>query len=119
MADIDLIDYLERDWYQIHDNYGEKYIHIFGYAYHGEDNGDGEYRIVEYCGFEMPLEDFIKGIHSDEDWYCNEECQTKQYIGDYTKEGVIEYIIASDIPEFPELGYGELTMETECGDYID
>lgn len=66
-----------------------RYIKIWGYFYDADPDEDERknWRIVEFCGLEMPLTEYLAG--SDDDRYIW-ECEWKQYIGDLTPEEALE-----------------------------
>ena len=112
---------MELEFYSIEDDgQGGKQIHIFGYLYtNGEDNGDGEWRCVEYTGFIEPLEEFIKHYSEEEDYVDNTAGELNQYIGDHTDEEVVDIInhyFNGHTADY-DLHYAFVTMDTPCGDY--
>lgn len=106
---------LDRDFFQICEENGEKYIHIFGYAYYvGDsvtDNPDEVYRVNDYTWFIVPLSEYL----SEDFDYDAVQCGLTQYIGDYTEEALDEYL-ENNKATFVELTE-PLTMETPCGYY--
>lgn len=113
---------MEIEFYSIEeDGRGGKQIHILGYLYtNGEDNGDGEWRNVEYTGFVEPLEDFIRHCAEDEDYVENTAAELNQYIGDHTDEQVVDIInhYFNGHPADYVLHYAFVDMETPVGDYV-
>lgn len=104
------------DFYDIYEfGYG-KYIHILGYAYYAgdssTDNPDEIYREVEYCGFDLPLADYLtEGFD-----YGDTSAEVTQYIGDMTEQDVEDYLIEM-IQGRERIDLNNLTMETPCGRY--
>lgn len=111
----------ELEFYSIeNDGKGGKEIHIFGYLYAGEDNGEGSWRNVEYTGFIEPLEDFINKFAEDADYVDNTACELNQYIGDCTDEEAVDIInhYFCGHPANYRLPYDKITMYTPCGNYV-
>ena len=104
------------DFYEIYDFDCKKYIHISGYAYcAGEsctDNPDEIYREVEYCGFDLPLIDYLARGFS----YSDASGEAGQYIADMTEQDVYEYLAEMSSGR-RRIDLGSLTMDTPCGDY--
>lgn len=109
-------DIYDRDIYDIYDQDGEKRIHILGYAYI-EDN----IKYVSFCGLDFRLSEFIKSYRTNPEFVNDEECGCKQYIEDFDSEKELEEFLDMDNPSRPliPLSYGDITMETPCGHYID
>lgn len=112
---------MELEFFSIEDDgRGGKQIHVLGYLYtEGEDNGDGEWRCVEYTGFIEPLEDFIRHYAEEDNYVDNTAAELNQYIGDHTDEEVVE-IINNYFDGHPAdylMEYCEVDMDTPCGDY--
>ena len=111
----------EAEFYSIEpDGKGGKRIHVLGYCYKGEDDGEGEWRNVEYTGFIEPLQEFIEHLNQDEDYVDNHASELTQYIGDHTDEGMVDIInhYFCGRTANADLHYSEITMETPCGDYV-
>ena len=111
----------EVEFYSISCNEGGiKYIHIFGYSYIGEDNGEGPWRNVEYTGFIEPLQEFIEHLKANEDYVDNTAANLNQYMGDYTDEGMRDIMNCYFNGHRADrlLNYSEITMDTPCGDYM-
>jgi hypothetical protein len=113
---------MEVEFYSIEpDGQGGKQIHVFGYLYtQGEDDGDGEWRNVEYSGFIESIEDFIREYAEDEDYVDNTAADLKQYIDDYTDDEVVDIInnYFDGHPADYSLHYSELSIDTPCGNYM-
>jgi len=99
---------------------GIKYIHVWGYCYCGDDDGNGPWRHVEYTGFIEPLQEFIEHLQAEENYVDNHASELTQYIGDYQDDGIVDIInhyfngeTANDV-----LHYSEITIDTPCGDYV-
>lgn len=111
----------EMEFYSIEpDGKGGKQIHVLGYCYEGEDDGEGEWRNVEYTGFIEPLQEFIEHLKEDEDYVDNTAADLNQYIGDHTDEGmadIINHYFCGHTAN-RRLSYGEITEDTPCGDYV-
>ena len=114
----------ELEFYSIEpDGQGGKQIHMLGFTYDsGSDNGNGTWRAVEPCGVIVPIAEFIEGVRADEDggYAYDLMCEAKQYEGDYTEEGIVEYInhFFDGHAANCRLSYGEITEDTPCGDYV-
>ena len=114
----------ELEFYSIEDDgKGGKQVHMLGFTYDSEsDNGNRTWRAVEPCGVIVPIAEFIEGVKSDEDggYAYDLMCEAKQYQGDYTEEGIVEYInhFFDGHTANRRLSYGEITMDTPCGDYV-
>lgn len=131
------------EFFSIYERDGKKYIHLWGYTYESDGNDDfttpenpnGRYWAnMEACGTELLLSEFLDGYNADEDGeYVDTIYQeAKQYQGDYDDEGIVhiinhyysEIVFALDGQPRGEgnpdawLSYGELTMDTPCGEYI-
>ena len=102
------------------DGHGGKQIHIFGYCYMGDDIGEGPWRNVEYTFFIEPLSEFIEHLEKNENYVNDTAANVKQYISDYTEEGITDiinhYFNGHEADGF--LHYSELSMDTPCGDYV-
>ena len=116
-------DPMELEFFSIDpDGKGGKEIHIAGYTYQSDiDFGEGLWRNVEFSFCIVPLDEFIKNYAEDEDgeYINNLESEVKQYIGDHTDEEVVEIInnYFNGNPADYTLSYGEITMDTPCGNY--
>lgn len=106
----------EEDIYEIYDIDGEKWIHFLGYVYYTEPARDGkDFRILEYCGFECKLAEYI----AEPDIYEYYASEVTTYIEDATEEEALEAVNTwiDGQPPTP-LDLGMVTMETPCGQYI-
>ena len=112
---------MELEFFSIDpDGRGGRQIHIGGYLYtEGEDNGDGEWRSVEYIGFIEPLEEFIKHYAETEGYVDDTAAELNQQIGDCTGKEVVDIInrYYNGHPADYVLHYSEITMDTPCGNY--
>lgn len=108
-------DMLDRDFFEIYEENGKKYIHVYGYAYYvGDsvtDNPDEIYRINDYTWFIVPLSEYL----SENFDYDTFQCGLTQYIRDYTEDALNEFL-ENTKETFLELTE-QLTMETPCGCY--
>jgi len=103
------------------DGKGGKQIHVLGYCYtEGDDQGEGPWRNVEYTFFIEPLQEFIDHLLEDENYVDDTASELKQYIGDYTDEGMVDIINHYFCGHTANrcLHYSEITIDTPCGDYI-
>lgn len=109
-------DIYDRDIYEIRYIGGRKYIHILGYAYI-EDNIE----YVSFCSLDFRLSEFIEQYKADPEFVNDEECGCKQYIEDFDSEKELAEFLDMDNPScmITPLRYGNITMETPCGHYID
>lgn len=107
---------LDHDFYEIYEKSNTKWIHVFGYVYHAPVDGDNDYRNLEYCGFDLPLEEFLS---KDFD-YDSYQSGIKQYIGDITemdaKRIVERYMAVESLRMCP---YDMLTLYSENGYYVE
>lgn len=114
-------DPMEMEFFSIEsDGKGGKEIHIGGYIYASDiDEGEGYWRNIEFSFCIIPLDEFIKNYAEDEDYINNLESEIKQYIVDCTEEEVVEIInnYFNGNPADYTLDYGEITMNTPCGNY--
>lgn len=112
---------MELEFFSIEpDGKGGKQIHILGYIYGGAgDEGCGDWRLVEYSGFIEPLENFIQKYTENMDYVDETASELKQYISDYTDNGVVRIInnFFGGHPADFLLNYCNVTMETPCGNY--
>jgi len=102
------------------DGKGGKEIHIGGYVYPSDtDDGKGYWRNVEFSFCIIPLAEFIKNLEEDDDYIDTIESEVKQYIGDCTDDEVVDIInnYFNGKPADYTLRYGEITMDTPCGNY--
>ena len=92
-----------------------------GYTYDSEcDNGSGTWRLVEPCFVIVPVAEFIEGVKGSEDYVDGLISEAKQYIEDLDEQGVVECIneYFNGQPADYRLGYGEITEDTPCGNYV-
>ena len=112
----------ELEFYSIEpDGQGGKQVHLLGYTYDSEsDNGSGTWRGLEPCGIIVPLKEFIDGVATEDDYTDRLICEAKQYEGDYTGDGIVDYInhYFNGKPADYRLPYEEITMDTPCGNYV-
>lgn len=108
--------YLGRDFYDIYEEDGEKYIQVLGYYYYVGDsvteNEDEIYRCNEYSGFIVPLSEFI----SDDFDYDTYQSGLKQHIYDMTEDKTDKHLL-SDMRDRLEVPYDNLAMDIPCGSY--
>ncbi len=91
------------------DENGKNLIHVLGYFYQVE----GEYRGVEYAGlFLDPNEYRLSGF----DYYDSMQEQTKQYVGEYSKDE-IEFVIAECFKDVKFLSMMAVYDDTSEGFY--
>ena len=109
-------DIYDRDIYDIYDQDREKRIHILGYAYIGDNI---EYN--SFSGLEFALSEFIEQYRADPEFVNDEECGCKEYVEYYDSEKDLEGFLGMDNPSYmiTPLRYGDITMETPCGHYIN
>lgn len=109
----ELLKLLDCDWYYVESEPdGHKIIHDMGYAYESVDDGEGEYRIVEYTGLYLEPEILRKRGY---DYYDEEQGRNNQYIGDCRKMEVLEYL--DGIARCPELPMDQVNESTPEGSY--
>ena len=111
----------EAEFFSISCNEGGiKFIHVWGYCYCGEDNGEGPWRNVEYTGFIEPLAEFIEHLKDDMDYVDNTAANLNQYIGDYTDDGIMDILnrYFDGHTANALLHYSQITIDTPCGDYM-
>ena len=102
------------------DGKGGKEIHIMGYMYESDtDEGEGYWRNVEFTFCIIPLDEFIKNYNEDDGYIDHIESEIKQYMGDHTDEEIVKMInnYFNGHPAEYDLHFGEITMDTPCGDY--
>lgn len=118
----------ELDFYTIFEDFGIKYIHIFGYSYKSsnydyktEDNPDGTYWAnMECCRFIEPLAEFIAHLKENENYVDDTYCELNQYQDDLTAEQMTDTINHYFDGHCADayLGFEEITMDTPCGNYV-
>jgi hypothetical protein len=99
--------------YQLYWENGVHTIKILGYLYEANDNGDGEWRNVEFCWYEMPVANYLTGGADAWDVW---ESECKQYICDHTAEEA--YAILKEYNP-TMLSVFDITDTTPDGVYID
>ena len=101
---------MDRYFYIIEEENGEKFIHMSGNVY---ANGDGDYRLAEWTGFFVPLSE-VHDIRELLD-YINSQVS---YLGDITEEEAEEisntYFNGEAVPK---LQLEDITEDTPCGEY--
>ena len=118
---MDILKYLECDFYTIVEMGGKKMVHILGFVYCAEgsctNNEDEIYRGVEVSDLYFPLDEFLS-MDKNEIWDIAGE--HTQYIDDLTEEKTVEkmqqYFDGEPVVEMP---FGNLTMDTPEGNYVD
>lgn len=92
---------------------GVRRIKIHGFFYPTDEDYGGEkyWRDVEFCGYEMPLAEYLAGTEDDRDIW---ESSHKQYIGDMTPEEALE---AFREYKAVSLAYSDITDDTPDGFY--
>ena len=103
--------------YSLRQDAGEIYIHILGYFYDAGfalENDGKDWRYVEFCGYDMPLSEFLAGTEEDLNGW---EEQYTRYIEDYTEREVVEFFKSSFAP-LPLL-YTEITESNLCDNVDD
>lgn len=118
----------ELDFYTIFEDQGVKYIHVFGYSYKSdsmeyvsEENPDGVYWANMECSwFILPLEELLAGMKENEDFIDETYEGLNQYQDDLTPEEMTDCINHYFDGHCADayLYFGELTMDTPCGDYV-
>lgn len=108
------------DIYSIYEHDGEKYIKVQGFFYVGD-----KFHLLTVGGFESRLEDFLQ---REDGWFEQEYEEHKAWVTDYnTEEEAMEaynnffgkVVLGSMKCSAPmPLHFNNLTMETDCGDYI-
>lgn len=119
--------YWDDDFYQIVMYRDGKYITVDGFFYdvgeEGYEDPKQASRCVEYCGLEMPIEEFIAMRDANKDFrgeITELAASCKQYIGDMTPEDAEESMRTYYSGKAPtELAYEKITLDTPCGCYVD
>ncbi len=126
--------YLEKEFYSVEEEKGQKLVHIHGYVYDAggsinEEKPDETYRCIDISWGYIPIEEFV-GMTDEEVYERINRC--KQSIDDLTEEGAIE--VMENYYEFfdenlngennyrwsgTELPFSEITVDTPCGDYVN
>ena len=96
---------------------GNKMIHFLGYGYYSEDISERPYRMVEYCGFIVPIEWVLEdGFYNYE---SEHEDEHKQYIEDCDYTTMVDRYLHYDAGNAPMvISHKELSTETPLGVYI-
>lgn len=104
------------DFYSIYEDNGVKHIRIFGYSY----ESDCYWAMMECGGFVEPLADFIAHVEENEDYVNDTYADLNQYQEDYTAEEMVNAInhYFDGHCAGAYLGFGFITEDTPCGDYV-
>lgn len=118
----------ELDFFTIFEDFGIKYIHIFGYSYESsnydyktDENPDGTYWAHTECSwFIEPLAEFIARLKENENYVDDTYCELNQYQDDLTAEQMTDTINHYFDGHCADayLGFEEITMDTPCGNYV-
>ena len=118
----------ELDFFSIFEMDGIKYIHVYGYLYKSSnreyksvDNPGGIFWAnMECCGFLFPLAEFIKNYTENRDFVNDTYSELPQYQDDLTAEEMVNTINTyfNSHPADAYLPFGEITMETKCGNHV-
>lgn len=99
--------------YQLYWENGVHKIKILGYLYKSDDNGEGEWRHLEFGWYDMPVDTYLTGgVDAWDIW----ESECKQYIGDCTAEEAYEIWKGYNATI---LDVYDITDETPDGVYLD
>lgn len=99
--------------YRLYWENGVHTIKILGYLYKSDDNGEGEWRHLEFCWYDMPVDTYLTGGADAWDIW---ESECKQYIGDCTAEEAYEIWKGYNATI---LEVYNITDETPDGVYLD
>lgn len=99
--------------YQLYWENGVHTIKILGYLYKSDNNGEGEWRHLEFCWYDMPVDTYLTGGADAWDIW---ESECKQYIGDCTAEEAYEIWKGYNATI---LNVYDITDETPDGVYLD
>lgn len=99
--------------YRLYWENGVHTIKILGYLYKSDDNGEGEWRHLEFCWYDMPVDTYLTGGADAWDIW---ESECKQYIGDCTAEEAYEIWKGYNATI---LNVYDITDETPDGVYLD
>lgn len=99
--------------YRLYWENGVHTIKILGYLYKSDDNGEGEWRHLEFCWYDMPVDTYLTGGADAWDIW---ESECKQYIGDCTAEEAYEIWKEYNATI---LDVYDITDETPDGVYLD
>ena len=107
----------ELNFYSIDEsNDGGKEIHISGYTYKGDDH----WECTDVCWFIEPLAEFIQHVKENENYVDEQMSEYKQYIKDCTAEeltDIINHYFNGERADY-YLPFGEITLDTPCGNYV-
>lgn len=111
-----LSDTYDNDIYDIYNQDGEKRIQILGYPYIGDSIEYNSFRNLEFA-----LSEFIEQYRADPEFVNEEEWSCKEYAEYFNSEKDLEEFLGMNNPSCPliPLKYGDITMETPCGHYIN
>lgn len=100
--------------YRLYWENGIHTIKVLGYIYYSDHYPDNkDYRHVEFCWYDMPVDTYLTGgVDAWDEW----ECEVKQYIEDCTAEEAYE-ILQDYNPTI--LDVYDITDETPDGVYIN
>lgn len=106
----------ELDFFQIYEEHGVKFIHIFGYIYHNE----GYWANMECDFFIEKLEDFVRHMSENKDYVDDSYCDFSQYQDDHSEEEILETINTyfDGKPADYRLSFANVTTDTPCGNYV-
>jgi len=109
----------ELDFFQIYEEHGVKFIHIFGYIYHNEE--DGYWANMECDFFIEKLEDFVRHMSENKDYVDDSYCDFSQYQDDHSEDEILEVINTyfDGKPADYRLGFADVTIDTPCGNYVN
>ena len=107
----------KADGVNIYRLYWEEGVHtikILGYIYYSDHYPNNEdYRHVEFCWYDMPVDTYLTGgVSAWDEW----ECEHKQYIEDCTEENAYEILKGYNASV---LEVYDITDETPDGVYIN
>ena len=111
---------MELEFFTVmNDGRGGKEVHLDGYLYQSEDNGEGAWRLLEPCFVFIPITEFVKNVTKEDGYTERLISEAKQYIEDMNDDDVVECIneFYNGHPADYMLHYSEVTEETPCGHY--
>ena len=106
------------EMYEIHlDDQGTKHIHILGWFW---KSGDGQWRLTEPCGLDLPLEEFITRYEEESNYLEELWQETKQYEKDCTPEEAarLASTFFDGVGAEHNIRYGELDPDMPVGNYM-
>jgi len=106
------------EMYEIHlDDQGTKRIHILGWFW---KSGDGQWRLTEPCGLDLPLEEFITRYEEESNYLEELWQETKQYEKDCTPEEAarLASTFFDGVGAEHNIRYGELDPDMPVGNYM-